>query len=91
MQIENKIIKVNHTSFIKNVITNVLLFFYMIILFLIFIIQFSVACACLATNENQQNIIARETAQHRTAMMNMGSISYREEYRRNAKFESYKN
>ncbi|KAB7507230.1 Tetraspanin-31 [Armadillidium nasatum] len=38
----------------------VLLFFYMIILFLIFIIQFSVACACLATNENQQNIIARE-------------------------------
>ncbi|MCL4145698.1 UNVERIFIED_CONTAM: hypothetical protein GTU68_004714, partial [Idotea baltica] len=38
----------------------VLLFFYMIILFLIFIIQFSVACACLAINESQQNAIAMQ-------------------------------
>ncbi|XP_076366580.1 tetraspanin 97E isoform X2 [Tachypleus tridentatus] len=36
----------------------VLLFFYMIILFILFIIQFSVACACLAFNEDQQHKIA---------------------------------
>ncbi|XP_018011681.1 tetraspanin-31 [Hyalella azteca] len=34
----------------------VLLFFYMIVLFIIFVIQFGVACACLAINENQQEI-----------------------------------
>ncbi|XP_068614071.1 tetraspanin-13a [Brachionichthys hirsutus] len=33
----------------------VLLFFYMIILFLVFILQFSVSCACLAVNKDQQN------------------------------------
>ncbi|XP_053323632.1 tetraspanin-13 [Spea bombifrons] len=33
----------------------VLLFFYMIILFLIFIIQFSVSCASLAINKSQRN------------------------------------
>lgn len=33
----------------------VLLFFYMMILFLVFIVQFSVSCACLALNEDQQN------------------------------------
>lgn len=38
----------------------VMLFFYMIVLFIIFIIQFSVACACLAVNENQQQAIAAE-------------------------------
>ncbi|KAM8978429.1 tetraspanin-13 [Sminthopsis crassicaudata] len=32
----------------------VLLFFYMIILLLVFIIQFSVSCACLALNQEQQ-------------------------------------
>ncbi|XP_006138393.1 tetraspanin-13 [Pelodiscus sinensis] len=32
----------------------VLLFFYMIILLLVFIVQFSVSCACLALNERQQ-------------------------------------
>ena len=32
----------------------VMLFFYMIILFLIFIIQFSVACACLAVDEKKE-------------------------------------
>lgn len=36
----------------------VMLFFYMIILFIIFIIQFSVACACLAINEDQQELVA---------------------------------
>ncbi|XP_064081149.1 tetraspanin-13-like isoform X2 [Macrobrachium nipponense] len=36
----------------------VMLFFYMIVLFIIFIIQFSVACACLAINTNQQKILA---------------------------------
>ncbi|CAI9591492.1 unnamed protein product [Staurois parvus] len=33
----------------------VLLFFYMIILFLVFIVQFSVSCASLALNKEQQN------------------------------------
>ncbi|KAM3929686.1 tetraspanin-13 [Leptodactylus fuscus] len=33
----------------------VLLFFYMIILFLVFIVQFSVSCASLALNSQQQN------------------------------------
>ncbi|CAM2105484.1 tetraspanin-13 [Lepidochelys kempii] len=32
----------------------VLLFFYMIILLLVFIVQFSVSCACLALNKDQQ-------------------------------------
>ncbi|XP_029444890.1 tetraspanin-13 [Rhinatrema bivittatum] len=32
----------------------VLLFFYMIILFLVFVVQFSVSCACLALNKDQQ-------------------------------------
>ncbi|XP_048471688.1 tetraspanin-13a [Rhincodon typus] len=32
----------------------VLLFFYMIILFLVFVVQFSISCASLALNENQQ-------------------------------------
>jgi len=36
----------------------VMLFFYMIVLFIIFIIQFSVACACLAFNEEQQKNLA---------------------------------
>ncbi|KAK6491162.1 tetraspanin-13-like isoform X1 [Huso huso] len=33
----------------------VLLFFYMIILFMVFVVQFSVSCACLALNSEQQN------------------------------------
>ncbi|GAA6097469.1 hypothetical protein Q7C36_003797 [Tachysurus vachellii] len=33
----------------------VLLFFYMIILFLVFVVQFSVSSACLAINKQQQN------------------------------------
>uniref|UniRef100_A0A8C4EN31 Tetraspanin 13a n=1 Tax=Dicentrarchus labrax TaxID=13489 RepID=A0A8C4EN31_DICLA len=33
----------------------VLLFFYMMILFLVFVMQFSVSCACLALNKDQQN------------------------------------
>ncbi|KAF1388322.1 hypothetical protein PFLUV_G00089000 [Perca fluviatilis] len=33
----------------------VLLFFYMIILFIVFVVQFSVSCACLALNKEQQN------------------------------------
>ncbi|XP_056261977.1 tetraspanin-31-like isoform X2 [Pseudoliparis swirei] len=33
----------------------VLLFFYMIVLFTVFIMQFSVSCACLALNKEQQN------------------------------------
>jgi len=37
----------------------VLLFFYMIILFLLFLVQFAVACACLAISNNQQEIIAQ--------------------------------
>ncbi|GFU19532.1 tetraspanin-13 [Nephila pilipes] len=38
----------------------VLLFFYMLILFLLFIIQFSIACACLAVTTEQQHQIAME-------------------------------
>uniref|UniRef100_A0A8C6P4V9 Tetraspanin 13a n=1 Tax=Nothobranchius furzeri TaxID=105023 RepID=A0A8C6P4V9_NOTFU len=33
----------------------ILLFFYMIILFLVFVLQFSISCACLALNKDQQN------------------------------------
>ncbi|XP_006636102.1 tetraspanin-13a [Lepisosteus oculatus] len=33
----------------------VLLFFYMIILFMVFVVQFSVSCACLALNKEQQD------------------------------------
>ncbi|KAM3615048.1 uncharacterized protein V6R79_022766 [Siganus canaliculatus] len=33
----------------------VLLFFYMIILFTVFVVQFSVSCACLTLNQDQQN------------------------------------
>jgi len=36
----------------------VLLFFYMLILFLLFLVQFSIACACLAVNEKQQEQLA---------------------------------
>ncbi|KAK2880840.1 hypothetical protein QQF64_008843 [Cirrhinus molitorella] len=35
----------------------VLLFFYMIILFMVFMVQFSVSCACLAINKEQQNLL----------------------------------
>uniref|UniRef100_A0A3Q0STH2 Tetraspanin 13a n=1 Tax=Amphilophus citrinellus TaxID=61819 RepID=A0A3Q0STH2_AMPCI len=35
----------------------VLLFFYMIILFTVFVLQFSVSCACLALNKDQQNLL----------------------------------
>ncbi|KAL0271784.1 UNVERIFIED_CONTAM: hypothetical protein PYX00_008777 [Menopon gallinae] len=38
----------------------VILFFYMIILFLLFLIQFSIACACLAVNSSQQEQWARQ-------------------------------
>lgn len=38
----------------------VLLFFYMVILFLLFLIQFSIACACLAVNHSQQETIAEK-------------------------------
>ncbi|CAL1298544.1 unnamed protein product, partial [Larinioides sclopetarius] len=38
----------------------VLLFFYMLILFLLFIIQFSIACACLAVTTEQQHQLAME-------------------------------
>ncbi|XP_005801862.1 tetraspanin-13 [Xiphophorus maculatus] len=33
----------------------VLLFFYMMILFVVFVLQFSISCACLALNTDQQN------------------------------------
>lgn len=37
----------------------VLLFFYMIVLFLLFLLQFSLACACLAVNSEQEMKLAR--------------------------------
>ncbi|XP_059486544.1 tetraspanin-13 isoform X2 [Neocloeon triangulifer] len=36
----------------------VMLFFYMLILFMLFIVQFAVACACLAVNTDQQKQLA---------------------------------
>ncbi|XP_028164142.1 tetraspanin-13 isoform X2 [Ostrinia nubilalis] len=38
----------------------VMLFFYMVILFLLFLVQFSVACACLAVNSEQQELLAEQ-------------------------------
>uniref|UniRef100_A0A336M2U5 CSON010996 protein n=1 Tax=Culicoides sonorensis TaxID=179676 RepID=A0A336M2U5_CULSO len=38
----------------------VILFFYMIILFILFVIQFSVACSCLAVNSERQKHLAEE-------------------------------
>lgn len=46
-------------------VLQVMLFFYMIVLFIIFIIQFSVACACLAINEEQQSVVAAKVGQGR--------------------------
>jgi len=37
----------------------VLLFFYMVVLFILFIIQFSIACACLAVDDKTQSALAR--------------------------------
>ncbi|KRT81966.1 Tetraspannin [Oryctes borbonicus] len=38
----------------------VMLFFYMVILFLLFLIQFSIACACLGVNMEQQEQLAQQ-------------------------------
>ncbi|EEB11276.1 tetraspanin-31 A, putative [Pediculus humanus corporis] len=38
----------------------VILFFYMIILFFLFLVQFSIACACLTVNSDQQEKLARQ-------------------------------
>uniref|UniRef100_A0A6M2E003 Putative tetraspanin-13 pogonomyrmex barbatus n=1 Tax=Xenopsylla cheopis TaxID=163159 RepID=A0A6M2E003_XENCH len=38
----------------------VMLFFYMVILFLLFLIQFSIACAALAVNSTQQERLAQQ-------------------------------
>lgn len=38
----------------------VMLFFYMVILFLLFLVQFSVACACLAVNSEHQGMLAQQ-------------------------------
>ncbi|CAL8099920.1 unnamed protein product [Orchesella dallaii] len=38
----------------------VLLFFYMVILFVLFIIQFSIACACLAVSQTTQKQLAQQ-------------------------------
>ncbi|XP_029360494.1 tetraspanin-13a [Echeneis naucrates] len=35
----------------------ILLFFYMMILFMVFIVQFAVSCACLALNKDQQKLL----------------------------------
>lgn len=41
----------------------VLLFFYMLVLFLLFLIQFSIACACLAVKPDQQATLVEEAWQ----------------------------
>lgn len=40
--------------------SQVLLFFYMVILFMLFVAQFGIACACLAFNKQQQHELAYE-------------------------------
>ncbi|CAL1612267.1 unnamed protein product [Knipowitschia caucasica] len=35
----------------------ILLFFYMVVLFLVFVMQFSVSCACLTVNKEQQDLL----------------------------------
>ena len=42
----------------------VMLFFYMMILFVIFVIQFSVACACIGFNVDQEKDLARKVCKH---------------------------
>ncbi|XP_067685841.1 tetraspanin-13-like isoform X1 [Haliotis asinina] len=54
----------------------VMLFFYMIILFVLFLIQFALACACLAVNTEQKENIAKQGWM-------MASASTREDVQRN--------
>ena len=44
----------------------VLLFFYMMILFVIFIIQFSVACACIGFDQNREENLSRDVSKHKS-------------------------
>ncbi|KAH9510426.1 Tetraspanin-13 [Dermatophagoides farinae] len=44
----------------------VMLFFYMVILFILFVAQFSIACACLAFNTNEQRELAGKEWQSST-------------------------
>ncbi|CAL1545008.1 unnamed protein product [Lymnaea stagnalis] len=46
----------------------VLLFFYMIILFVLFLLQFALACACLAVNAEQKDSLARQGWQMSSVM-----------------------
>lgn len=61
----------------------VLLFFYMMILFIVFVVQFSVSCACLALNKDQQNHLlevgwnkSEATQQDLEKMLNCCGFSY---------------
>jgi len=42
----------------------VLLFFYMVVLFILFVVQFSIACACLAVDDDTQIRLARTGWEH---------------------------
>lgn len=64
----------------------VLLFFYMVILFVLFVVQFSIACACLAVGTSEQQEIAatgwrrspeeiRQKAQHFFHCCGFGNIT----------------
>ena len=46
----------------------VMLFFYMMILFVIFVIQFSVACACIGANVEQEEKNAEQVAKRDVIM-----------------------
>ncbi|XP_046357462.1 tetraspanin-13-like isoform X1 [Haliotis rufescens] len=61
----------------------VMLFFYMIILFVLFLIQFALACACLAVNTEQKENIAKQGWM-------MASASTREDVQRNFNCCGYK-
>ncbi|XP_019872401.1 tetraspanin-13 isoform X2 [Aethina tumida] len=56
----------------------VMLFFYMVILFLLFLIQFSVACACLGYNTEQQAQLAE---QGWTKVDNMTKLEVQESFK----------
>jgi len=57
----------------------VMLFFYMVVLFLIFLIQFSVSCAALAINEDDEKNIVKQSWSAAYANSNESSIIHQAE------------
>jgi len=57
----------------------VMLFFYMVVLFLIFLIQFSVSCAALAINEDDEKNIVKQSWSAAYANSNKSSVIFQAE------------